>query len=296
MKQATQNARFKKSFAISDSPERVFRALTAPDELRSWFAEHAEVEPKAGGVYGFWGTLTPWTPRECATQRIIRIDPPRLLSYSWRWRELDSTVIITLDGSSKHTNLRIVQEGTGKVLDSRENTEFAMLDFWRLSIGNLRSFLKNGKAALRPNFENKGDRVALSIEIEAPAAAVFRALTDPAQMDKWISTKAAVEPRAGGTYNYGWKFGDPPAHCGPHRFLAIEPGKMIEHDWDHAKEPTSRVRWEISEIGPGRSRVTLTHLRPAEDDSTRGGYIAGWGAFMHMLKQFGENPEATDLR
>jgi len=296
MSAAPSPARLEKIFRIAAPADRVFRALTNPDELRHWFAEHAEVQLRPGGSYAFWGVLSPWTPRERATQKIIEVQPDRLLSYSWHWRELDGTVTLTLNSSGSATSLHILHQGTGSILDTCENTEFAMLDFWRLSIGNLRSYLKTGKAALRPSFENKGERVAMSIEIDAPPAAVYRALTDPGQMDKWISTAATVEPRAGGTYNYGWKFGDPPAHCGPRRILAIEPGRIIEHDWDHAKEPTTRVRWELTEIAPGRTRVDLTHIRPAEDDSTRGGYLAGWSAFLHMLKQFGEDPHAPDLR
>ncbi len=291
-----QEAKLDKSFVVAAAQDRVFEALTHSAHLRAWFAEHAEVEPRVGGRFAFWGVLTPWTPREAATQRVTIFEPGEKLAFTWNWRACESDVALTLEPNARGTTLRVLHTGRGAVLETRENTEFAMLDFWRFAVGNLRSYLKTGRAALRPRFENQGVEVSMSIDIDAPASVVYAALTDPKQMDKWISTAATVDAKPGGTYNYGWNFGDPPAHCGPRKILAIEPGRVIEHDWDHAKEPTTRVRWEIAEIGPGKTRVKLTHRRPAEDDSTRGGYLAGWSAFLLMLKQYGEEPHATDLR
>jgi len=47
-------------------------------------------------------------------------------------------------------------------------------------------------------------RRRLSIEIEAPPSAVFRALTDPEQLNRWMAAAARVEPRVGGVFDLGW--------------------------------------------------------------------------------------------
>lgn len=289
------SVRLEKTFTLRATPELVFEALTDAAALRVWFAEHAHVERRVGGAFEFHGVHTPGTP---SNQRLIAYEPARRLAFTWTWDSFVGAVTITLTpgASSGTTTLRIVHEGRGKIYDACEFTEYALLDFWRLSIGNLREYLKTGKAALRPRFENKGEQVRLSIEINAPAATVFAALTDPKQMDQWISTAARVVPQRGGEYTYGWAFGNPPEHCGPRTLLAIVPGRVIEHDWSHQSEPVTRVRWEIEELGPERCRVTLTHVRPAESDTTRLGYIGGWGAFLQMLKWYGEDPTTGDLR
>lgn len=289
--------RLDKSFTLSATPEIAFDALTDAAALRVWFAEHVNVERRVGGSFAFHGIHTP-SGSSPGSQRITRYEPGRLLAFTWKWDRFDGEVAISLAQGPRPgtTTLRVVHEGWGVLQESMEYTEFALLDFWRLSIGNLREYLKNGKAALRPRFENKGEQVRLSIEINAPAATVFAALTDPKQMDQWISTAARVVPQQGGEYTYGWAFGNPPEHCGPRTLLAIVPGRVIEHDWSHQSEPVTRVRWEIEEFGPERCRVTLTHVRPAESDTTRLGYIGGWGAFLQMLKWYGEDPTTGDLR
>ena len=50
------------SWTLSVPPAVVFRALTLPAELTRWFAEHAQIEPRCGGVYRFWGRHTLGTP------------------------------------------------------------------------------------------------------------------------------------------------------------------------------------------------------------------------------------------
>lgn len=295
--QAADHAKLDKTFALPATPELVFEALTDAAALRVWFAEHASVERRVGGLYAFHGIHTPGNPGPGA-QRLTRYEPARLLAFSWLWDRFNSEVTLTLNDGDRPgtTTLRVVHEGRGLIYDTCEYTEFALLDFWRLSIGNLRAYLTTGKAALRPRFENRGEELRFAIEINAPASIVYAALTDPAKMDRWISTAAKVALESGGTYTYGWAFGNPPEHCGPTRLLQLVPGKLLEHDWHHQAEPITRVRWQIEELGPERCRVTLTHQRPPEDDTTRKGYIGGWGAFMHMLKWFNEDPEGGDLR
>jgi uncharacterized protein YndB with AHSA1/START domain len=40
---------------LPGAPDRIFSALTDPAELRRWFAEHVEIEPRQKGAYRFWG-------------------------------------------------------------------------------------------------------------------------------------------------------------------------------------------------------------------------------------------------
>lgn len=293
---AVKPVRFERTFALRATPELVFEALTDSAALRVWFAEHAHVERRVGGAYSFHGVHTPGTAPQ--NQRLTAYEPGRRLAFTWTWDSFVGVVTLTLSpgNAAGTTALRVEHEGRGAIYESNEYTEFALLDFWRLSVGNLRQYLKTGQAALRPRFENKGERVELSIEIDAPAETVFAALTDPVKMDQWISTAARVVPEPGGTYTFGWAFGEPPELCGPRTLLAITPGRVVEHDWSHKNEPNTRVRWEIEPLGPERCRVTLTHLRPAEDDRTRRGYVGGWGAFLQMLKWWTEDPTSGDLR
>jgi len=63
--------------AIASSPEAIFRYLIEPEFIaKVWQDENVQVEPVVGGVYDYgWSTGGP--------RRILAVDPPRLLSFSW---------------------------------------------------------------------------------------------------------------------------------------------------------------------------------------------------------------------
>lgn len=66
-------------------------------ELKRWFAEGVEVEPREGGAYRFWGKHTYGAPeRGAAKQRITKLEKDRKLSFTWEFEGADSEVTIEL--------------------------------------------------------------------------------------------------------------------------------------------------------------------------------------------------------
>jgi uncharacterized protein YndB with AHSA1/START domain len=65
---------------LPHSPERVWRALTEPEEMSAWHPTPARFEPRAGG-------RVEWDPEgrvpEMETGEITDYDPPRMLGYTW---------------------------------------------------------------------------------------------------------------------------------------------------------------------------------------------------------------------
>src|SRR5258708_4229845 len=83
--------------SLPAAPARAFAALTQPEQLLKWFAEHAEVEPRPGGAYRFWGKYTYGTPKkDQATQALVKFEPDRLLAYSWIFAGTASEVRLEL--------------------------------------------------------------------------------------------------------------------------------------------------------------------------------------------------------
>jgi uncharacterized protein YndB with AHSA1/START domain len=67
--------RFRRSLA--HSPERVWRAITAPAELAAWFPQQVSGEWRVGAEITFamdGGSFT---------GEVLRCEPPRLLEYTW---------------------------------------------------------------------------------------------------------------------------------------------------------------------------------------------------------------------
>jgi len=280
---------FERSFPIPASPARVFAALTDPAELSRWFAEHVHIEPREGGAFQFWGRFTAWIPtRDAADQRITRFKPPEALSIAWTWRDTRCTADLTLRLAASACTLNIRMHAAEPRMGFGDLCIHYMGDFWRYNVGNLRTYLKTGSPVIRPDFAGGPGGVDMSVTINAPPSKVFRALTDPALMDRWIATKAAVDLRVGGEYSLGWMLDNKgtPQHCGPKTLIEVIPDRLIVHDWFHNDEPPTRVRWELAPVPEG-TKLRLIHER-RKIEPELGGYIQGWSSFLVELREFSE--------
>ena len=81
---------------LPGDPARVFAALTTPEPLTRWFADHVQVELREGGAFRFWGRHSYGTPSgAAATQRVTRLEPPTVLAFSWQFEGVPSEVTLT---------------------------------------------------------------------------------------------------------------------------------------------------------------------------------------------------------
>jgi uncharacterized protein YndB with AHSA1/START domain len=83
------------------SPERVWKALTDPEELRSWLSEDATFEGPSGGAvsldFGDGGLIT---------GAVQTWDPPKRLSYTW----------VFPDGAESQLTFELSPDGDGTIL------------------------------------------------------------------------------------------------------------------------------------------------------------------------------------
>ena len=283
----TQHIEFTK--ALDAAPRTVFDQLIDEQHLRAWLAEHAQVEPRLEGAYRFWGRHTPLMPAASdAAQRITHLELGRTLGFSWPWGGTDSDVRIELHATPRGADLRLrhtLVQGTVAGFSRTESRLFVQ-DHWDVALANLRSYLRVGAPAIRPDYtRGPGDVARVSIEIDAPIDRVWRALTDPREMDKWLSTTAAADIRPGGAYSYGWAFDGTP--CGPTRILEADPPRRLVHDWVYQAESPTRTEWTLEPLSPTRTRVTIEQIgiRTARDHT---GYTGGWAKFASALKELME--------
>jgi uncharacterized protein YndB with AHSA1/START domain len=111
---AAQLTAIERTLQLSADPERVWRALTEPDELTRWFPQRMDVAMQPGAV----GTFT-WTEYGDYAVRVESVDRPRYLA--WRWaREANvpaETAFMTLvewwltPGDGGGTTLRVRESG-----------------------------------------------------------------------------------------------------------------------------------------------------------------------------------------
>lgn len=268
------NKVFQIQIVLPAAPERLFRAWT--DELAGWFAEHDEVSIPYKR-YDFWGRYTPEAPnREEGRHPLLEVESNRRLKYGWRILQLDTTVSVNMETHDGGTVVAVTQEGVPR---SHDISSYTFEDFWFLSLENLRRHT-DGKPPVRCDFSKPmlGD-IQHTIEIDGSREAVFETLIKPEQLERWIASKATIEPIVGGRYDFGWN------GVGPEKILELIPNEKLAYSWPEDGEETV-VTWTLEESG-GKTRLTLVQSGFAPTKPT-GGLNAGWLNFVSWIKSMVE--------
>jgi uncharacterized protein YndB with AHSA1/START domain len=89
---------------IGYPPEKIWRALTIPHLLQEWLMQ-TDFVAEADRAFTFRGD---WGSVDC---KVLEIEPPHSLSYSWDAMGLESVVTWTLTRTPAGTHLRMDQSG-----------------------------------------------------------------------------------------------------------------------------------------------------------------------------------------
>ncbi len=263
------------------SAERVFQALIESQALTSWFCEFADVLP-AAKAYDFWGRFTPEAPadQQAGHHPLTLWANNRHLAYTWRLNQFDSQVLIKLLPRQDETVLTLRHTAPA---GAQLTQGWQLRDFWFLTLENLRAYLAGKPSLARVDFSSpmRGD-IHHEILIDASAADVFEALIRPDQIDRWIANGAAVEPRVGGTYSFGW-MGMKILEIVPDQKLSVSP----TYDNHGVEEITPHAfTWTLEE-SHGKTRMTFVHSGFAPDEENVSAYL-GWLSYIARLKAIAE--------
>jgi uncharacterized protein YndB with AHSA1/START domain len=266
---------------VEAPPERVYAALTDNKALGVWFAETADVSMD-DLRYDFWGRYTPEDPgRDESNHPIVAVEADRRLVYGWNLRGANSQVSLQLEPGDGGTHVDLRHDET----PARRVEEGSLADWWSLSLENLKAWVERGSVGLRVDYAIPPElELRLEVDIAAPGREVFRALTDPSLLERWIGGpgKPAIDARVGGRLDFGW--GD---DGGPVRILSLQPDREISYAWTYAGEPDTVVTWSLTEAGSG-TRLTLVHLGFVDTILDRP-YRTGWTKFLNRVKHLVES-------
>ena len=276
------------SWKLEAPPAQVFAALTEQLQLRQWFAEEVDVKAAPGGHYRFWGRHTLGAPagRE-AQQPITRVEPGRALAFAWPLYGVPTTVEMALAADADGTRLTLHHHVEGDLPTTRQKE--LLSDHWKLAFGNLAAYLAGGSGIVLPDYTDPAPEVRLTIVIESPREAVFRALLDPEIVARWFDAAAAVvEPRVGGRYSLGWKYkvDGLEVEGGPTTILELVPNEKLVLDWPDWRGDKSvngqRITFSLESQGQA-TKVTFVHSgfdRTADISD----YPFGWVYFIDKLR------------
>lgn len=260
--------------------EEVRRALTDPDVLRIWLAEHVEVElPER---FAFWGRTTP--EGDAPHQRLLHADE-NTLRFAWLLDGEETTSEITLapdETNERRTVLTLSQTHfdfqdvvTGKSIRGVLQT------YWCQVLTILAEHLEGREPTPMQDFTSPEMRVEVSID--ASPEAVFESITSSEVVTKWFGYPIEIEPFVGGRYAMGGLENNPD----PAKVLELEPGRKLSVDWGETGVGT----WEL-EGSAGKTRLTLVQ---SGFDQSNPPYAA-WGGFLSGLAELRRYHEVADWR
>jgi uncharacterized protein YndB with AHSA1/START domain len=131
-----------------------------------------------------------------------------------------------------------------------------------------------------------GDRWTLIFirELRQPPAAVWTALTEPAELDRWAPFAGDLtKPETTLTMIDGATRTEMPATV-----LRSEPPNLLEYTWGQ-----DRLRWELEAAGTG-TRLTLRHT--LAEPGTDAMVAAGWHLCADVLQRLLDGEPVTAIR
>lgn len=146
------------------------------------------------------------------------------------------------------------------------------------------------------------DAIISEIDIAAPPARVFQALTTASELKRWFTSPECpaklweMDPRPGGLYRYATEKGSVVVN-GVNEFechgeiLEFDPPRLLVYTWlanwhdDIARRTV--VRWELTPTKTG-THVKVKHSGLAHEVAARKDYSGGWPGVVEMLKKFVE--------
>jgi uncharacterized protein YndB with AHSA1/START domain len=254
---------FNESVYIAAEPERVYRALTDPAEVRVWLAEDADIDLDAGR-YELTG---PSVPPGMAS-RLHKADRGRLVAIDMAGR------VCTYELTPEDEGTQVAFAMTGDT--QLEGGEAGIGHFWANSLYNLANHCEGRPVVPRFHFAAETGQARAAIDIAAAPSRVFAALTEADQVRKWCAGEPEIEAEIGGKYSFGWE------HGGPVKILELEPDRRLSYSWEEPTAPGTVVTWEL-EGSQGRTRLTVVHS--GFGDLRADGYSAGWLGFMMEMQR-----------
>lgn len=125
--------------------------------------------------------------------------------------------------------------------------------------------------------------IVQTYRLDARPDEVWRALTDPTELDRWWTTRSESEVETGGRFRYVWEFEEAEKNGKQEgRYVEVDAPHRIRYPWEAGVETEVEFRLEASD---GGTELTLRHSGWQEGmDEVREMISNAWGMFLGNLK------------
>lgn len=144
-----------------------------------------------------------------------------------------------------------------------------------------------------PGQERTWPPLVFTSKIDAPPDQVWRALTQPDQLVRWLPRRAEVDPRVGGSFRFRWGELELAG-----RYLQFEPARSLRFTWGQPGGPFPEtvivVNLEADGQGTALSWEHYGFGRGGDWDAYYVGSARAWAGYLKNLKALLET--GHDLR
>ncbi|HET8642784.1 MAG TPA: SRPBCC family protein [Pseudonocardiaceae bacterium] len=258
---------------LDHPPEKVWRAVTEPDELAQWFPARVETELRVGAsmVFVFEDAPLDQTPGG----EIIELDPPKVFAYRWgedvlRWE------ILPEDGGCRLLFTHALSQAHGGAAAAARNA--AGWDECLAALtARLDQRLPSRQVPMPHRIEDYVERFGLGRGeiVEGSNGWVLRFVRDLV----WNPPERAWAALTGGA---AVAVGQPPPYSVTVDGLeagavtaAAEPN-LLEYDWLDGGARAGRVRWEITADPLAGTRLVLIQTVPSRLPQVPPAVLPAW--------------------
>jgi len=121
---------------LNASPEKVWQAITDKEQMKQWYFDIAEFEPKVGFEFTFnGGSEEKIYVHLC---KITKLEPGKVLQYSWRYKDYPGNSFVTFELFPEGNATRIKLTHEGLETFPQDTKDFARESFaggWTYLIG-----------------------------------------------------------------------------------------------------------------------------------------------------------------
>jgi uncharacterized protein YndB with AHSA1/START domain len=228
MNSAVATPAIERSLVLQATPERVWNALTRPEELSKWLGQRADVKLEAG--YDGW---IEWDGHGRYPLRVVEVEAPR--RFTFRWMNEPAEALDPVRATLVEWDLEATASG-GTRLHLRESGFDSMAG----RAGNAVGWLGELGELVEYVAGEPGDvGVRRSWQLDAPPEVVWRAFDDPDRLAAWWDARVLADR-------------------GEQRIEHAEPETYVAWAWTPPGEPADAALQVSAEWG----------LEPAADDRT----------------------------
>jgi uncharacterized protein YndB with AHSA1/START domain len=253
---------------IAAPRERVWQAITEPEQLEQWF-----LPPSLGArmTRDEDGTLSVGLGPMKANVAVLQdVEPPKQVT-TFGLPDRLIAITYTLEEENDGTRVRVILRGGESLSGSAVEERLAPSgEAWEMALANLKAYVEGqelpypyaSQAAIYGYRRESKEKFSIerSIWIAAPRERVWRAITDPEQLEKWFSPGTKWE---GTGLKVGGRLFVLNAETGAEMYGQVietlePPHLLITRSIPEQSEVVHVTTWQLEEENSG-TRLTLTH-------------------------------------